>query len=368
MSSSARAAFTALAISLFAVAQATTSALAGPLLLLDASNGRILYAEDQDQRWFPASITKIMTAYIVFDAIKAGRIAPTDMVTVSENAHVQPPSKLGLPVGSEITVDQALRVLVVKSANDVAVMLAEKIAGTEAAFIELMNDTAKRLGMTRTTFVNPNGLPAPGQVSTARDLARLGLAVLRHFPNHRDMWAMSEVQVGKQNLKSHNELLRTFDGADGIKTGFICDSGFNVVASAVRDGRRLIAVVLGEPSGRDRNIRAAALLQHGFDTADWKATRAAPTIDSLPLDRSAPQAISVRTSVAAWNCNPRKKVLRKPANRKRPPATAGRKSTKSAQAANPGAQKQPAAKQSVAPAGKQAAVPQPKPAPPSKKE
>ncbi len=368
MSSSARAAFTALAICLFATSPLAMPAAAGPLLLLDAGNGRILYAEDQDQRWFPASITKIMTAYIVFEAMKAGRVSPTDTVTVSEHAHVQPPSKLGLPVGAEITVEQALKVLIVKSANDVAVMLAEKIAGSEAAFIALMNDTAKRLGMTRTNFVNPNGLPAAGQVSTARDLARLGRAVLQQFPDHRDMWAMSEVQVGKQRLKSHNELLRTFDGADGIKTGFICDSGFNVVATAVRDGRRLIAVVLGEPSGRDRNIRAAALLQHGFDTADWKATRPAPTIDSLPLERSAQQPISVRTSVVAWNCNPRKKVLRKPANRKRPPATAGRKTSKPAQAASPAPQKQPVAKKSAAPAGKQAAAPQPKPAPASKKE
>jgi D-alanyl-D-alanine carboxypeptidase len=221
----------------------------------------------------------------------------------------------------------------VKSANDVAVMLAEKIGGSEENFVRLMNDTARRLGMTRTHFANPNGLPIAGQVTTARDLARLSRAVLRDFPDQDAMWSLHEVRIGKQRLKSHNGLLRTFEGADGIKTGFICDSGFNVVASATRDSRRLIAVVLGEPSGRDRNLRAAGLLDHGFETAEWKAYFGAPTIDNLPVDPLAKEAASVRSSVVAWDCGGRKPA-RKVARRK-PPATAGRKAapgTKSAEA------------------------------------
>lgn len=310
-----------------------TTADAGPALLLEADTGRVLYAEDQDHQWYPASVTKIMTAYLVFDAIKSGRLSMTDMVTVSDNAHVQPPSKLGLPVGGEIPVELALRILIVKSANDVAVMLAEKVAGSEEKFAALMNDTAKRLGMSRTHFINPHGLPVPGQVSTARDLARLARAVLRDFPEHQAMWTLAEVRVGRHRLRSHNHLLKSFEGADGLKTGFICDSGYNVVASATRDGKRLLAVVLGEPTGRDRALRAAGLLDHGFETAAWKADQGARSIDTLPIDARAEAVTSVRATVASWSCNPRRVAVRKVA-RKRAQAAAERKAarTKSAQA------------------------------------
>jgi D-alanyl-D-alanine carboxypeptidase len=170
--------------------------------------------------------------------------------------------------------------------------------------------------MTRTHFVNANGLPVAGQVSTARDLATLSLAVLREFPEHNALWGMPEFKLGKLRLRSHNGLLRSFEGADGLKTGFICDSGFNVVASATRDGTRLIAVVLGEPSGKDRTLRAASLLEHGFETAAWKSELGAPTLDKLPMDPAAQPVQSVRSSVTAWACNPhapsRKVSRRKP--------------------------------------------------------
>ncbi|MGE0698707.1 MAG: D-alanyl-D-alanine carboxypeptidase family protein [Hyphomicrobiaceae bacterium] len=333
MMSRARATAAATVALLALLPDPTRQAVAGPAILVEARSGRVLYAEDQDHQWFPASLTKIMTAYLAFDALKAGRLKLDDTVTVSEKASLQPPSKLGLPVGSELTVDLALRALVVKSANDVAVMLAERIGGNEEDFVRLMNDTARRLGMARTRFVNANGLPVPGQVSSARDLARLGLAVLRDFPDQNGLWAMPEVKVGKQRLRSHNHLLRTFEGADGIKTGFICDSGFNVVASATRDDRRLIAVVLGEPSGRDRTLRAAALLDHGFETVAWKAAFGAPTIDTLPIDPAAREAQSVRTSVVAWDCGNRRPVRK--IVRKKPGAVA-RKAHKPAQAAETG--------------------------------
>jgi D-alanyl-D-alanine carboxypeptidase len=258
---------TAIALALL-LGWAGTSA-AGPALLFDAANGRVLYAEDQDQPWHPASLTKIMTAYLVFEALKNNSITLEQKIPTSANANAQPPSKLGLPVGAEITINLALNALIVKSANDAAVMLAEAVGGTEEAFVRSMNATAMRLGMTQTRFVNPHGLPAPEQVTTARDLARLTKAVIADHPRHAELWAKADMQIGRRRLRTHNGLLRTYEGADGFKTGFICDSGFNVVATATRDNRRLVAVVLGEYTSRDRSLRAASLLEHGFRNYGW---------------------------------------------------------------------------------------------------
>ncbi|MEZ5854941.1 MAG: D-alanyl-D-alanine carboxypeptidase family protein [Hyphomicrobiaceae bacterium] len=338
----AKAAVTMLASMAMLCASTIVPAQSGPLMLIEAASGKVLYADDQDDQWYPASLTKIMTAYIVFEELKAGRLKPTDMVRVSERAHKEPPSKLGLPVGGEITVDLAIRVLIVKSANDVAVMLAEKVGGSVEGFAKRMNETARRLGMTSTHFVNPNGLPDPGQVTSARDLARLSRAMMTRFPEHRDLWAVKEIAIGKKRLRSHNGLLKKFEGADGIKTGFICDSGFNIVASATRDGRQLIAIILGEPSGKDRTIRAASLLEHGFSTSPWKLLFGVPTVDSLPRDPAAKPAASIRKSVTAWNCNnhkpARRMVRRKGKHKASPvakakPAKSSRASTRSAKAA-----------------------------------
>jgi D-alanyl-D-alanine carboxypeptidase len=315
MISSAKSLVSACVVGLAMAGICLGAAQAGPVILFEATSGRVLYADEQDHHWYPASLTKMMTAYLTFDAIKSGRLKLTDTVVVSEKALEQAPSKLGLPIGTEIGVDIALRALVVKSANDVAIMLAEKIGGTEEGFVQLMNDTARRLGMNRTHFVNPHGLPVPGQISTARDLARLARAALQDFPEHDAVWGLSEMQLGEQRLRSHNALLRSFEGADGIKTGFICDSGFNVAASATRDGKRLIAVVLGEPSGDDRNLRAASLLNHGFETAAWKVRFGVPTIETMPIDPAAEGVRSVRRSVVSWNCNG-KKPARQVAKRK----------------------------------------------------
>ena len=300
-------------------------AIAGPALLFEPATGRVLYAEDADHAWHPASLTKIMTSYLAFEAVKAGRLKLDQAIPVSEKAHLQAPSKVGLPVGAEMTVDLALRALIVKSANDVAIMLAEAIAGSEEEFVKRMNDTARRLGMANTRFANPNGLPAPEQVTTARDLARLTRAVVRDFPEHLAMWALPDVHVGKVRMRNHNALLRTLDGADGIKTGFICDSGFNIVASATRDGRKLMAVVLGDVSGRERNIRAASLLEHGFQTWDWKQVLATATIDSLPVAADAKPVQSVRQTIVSWNCGNAKR--RVPVKKKvTPGGTAAKKS------------------------------------------
>lgn len=287
----------------FSLAPLTVApAEAAPTLLFDAADGKVLYAEDADNQWHPASITKVMTAYLVFEAVKTGKVKLDDKLTCSEKAFQQQPSKIGLPLGGEISVDTGIKALIIKSANDVAVMLAERLDGSEEAFVEKMNATAQRLGMTRTKFVNANGLPAPEQVTTARDLAKLARAVIKDFPEYAQLWGMSEMRIGKMRLGSHNGLLRSFEGADGLKTGFICDSGFNVIASATRDGRRLMAVVLGSPTSRERTIRAANLLEYGFQAYSWKAMFNPQTVDTLPVTPDAKAVVSVRQSVLSYEC------------------------------------------------------------------
>jgi len=268
-----------------ALFSAPSVATAGPALVFEPINGTVFYSEDPDAAWFPASLTKLMTAYVTFQALKAGEIKPDTELTCSKQAASQAPSKLGLAVGGQITVDTGLKVLIVKSANDVAVMLSERVAGSTESFVARMNQAATRLGMTRTHFVNVNGLPEEGQITTARDLAKLTRAIIVEFPEYSDLFAMPQVQVGKQLIRSHNGLLRDFPGADGMKTGFICDSGFNIVASATRDGRRLVAVVLGEPSIASRRDRAANLLENGFKRYFWKSVFGT-TIDGLAMQAS----------------------------------------------------------------------------------
>jgi D-alanyl-D-alanine carboxypeptidase len=283
---------------------------AGPALLLEADTGKILYMEDPDDQWHPASLTKIMTAYLTFLALKNGWIMLDEKIPYSENASRQVPSKIGLPVGATMIVNLALEALIVKSANDVAVMLAEAIGGTEEDFVEMMNAAAAQLGMTRTYFANPNGLPDPRQVTTARDLAKLSRDALRRFPEHAHYWSMHEMRIGKRRLRSHNSLLNSFDGADGLKTGFICDSGYNVVATATRDGKQLMAVVLGGRSGEERSIRASSLLEHGFQSIGWKQIFNTTTVDNLPFDSAARDVLSVRRAVLNGVCGGRRPTAR----------------------------------------------------------
>ncbi|MEQ1616172.1 MAG: D-alanyl-D-alanine carboxypeptidase family protein [Hyphomicrobiaceae bacterium] len=335
-----------------------TPASAGPTLLFDGNDGTVMYAEDIDQLWHPASLTKIMTAYLTFEALKSGKLTFETKITTSENAHAQTPSKVGLPVGGQMTVDLAIKALIIKSANDVAVMLAEAISGTETDFIVKMNATAKRLGMSRTNYVNPHGLPEPEQITTARDLAKLSRAVLKDFPEYVPLWAMADMRIGRRRLGTHNGLLKTYEGADGIKTGFTCDSGYNVVASASRDGRRLMAVVLGESSGRDRTIRAQSLLEHGFQTREWRGFfQKTASIDTLPDTGGAASVTSVRQSVLNWDCGGagRRRPVRTVAQREK--AKVARIKAKGAKTAEGAA----AAAASAAPAaGATPAAPKPK--------
>jgi D-alanyl-D-alanine carboxypeptidase len=305
----------------------------GPSLVFDAKDGRVLYAEDVDSQWFPASLTKIMTAYVTFDAIKEGKLTLETRIAASEYSQSMPASKVGLPVGATMPVDLALKAVIIKSANDVSVMLAEAISGSEAAFVDRMNATAQRLGMTRTKFQNANGLPHADQVTTARDLAKLARAALRDYPEYAAYWAMGDVRIGRRKLRSHNGLLRTYEGTDGMKTGFICDSGYNVVATANRDGRKLVAVVLGQVSGGERNLRAANLMQLGFDRGAWHRLVSRDTIDTLAMDPEAKTAASIRKIVLTRECSGR--------GRRRAAPVAKRPKTKAQQISASKAKSQP---------------------------
>ncbi len=291
------------------VTTSVTETFAGPALVLDASDGRIVYAEDMDDEWHPASLTKIMTAYLVFEALKQGKLTLEQKIPYSAYASEQPPSKLGLIVGAEIRVDSALKALIIKSANDIAVTLAEAVSGSEPAFVALMNNTAQRLGMTRTNFVNANGLPAAPQVTTARDLARLARAVIKDFPEYSSYWSMMDARIGKSYIRTHNGLLASYEGANGLKTGFICDSGFNVVATAKRNDLHLIAVVLGSETGADRTLRASILLEHGFQGFEWKQLFSNQTIDTAPIEADARTITSMRKQVISLECGTGRRAI-----------------------------------------------------------
>ncbi|MGE0340561.1 MAG: D-alanyl-D-alanine carboxypeptidase family protein [Xanthobacteraceae bacterium] len=242
----------------------STPAAAGPYVLIEADTGKIVAEQEAGMPWHPASITKLMTTYVTFRAMRDGRLHKYSLLPISQFAASTPPSKAGFPAGQTITVDNAIKLLMVKSANDMAVVLAEGVAGSQDAFVGEMNATAQLLGMTATRFRNPHGLPDDEQVTTARDMALLAQAIARDFPEHEMYFRIPALQVGKRMLRNYNRLIDRYPGADGMKTGFICASGFNLVASAHRGNRRLIAVVLGSPNAVARAEQAAMLFERGF--------------------------------------------------------------------------------------------------------
>jgi D-alanyl-D-alanine carboxypeptidase len=235
-----------------ATALAMSRAQAEALLVIDVENGKVLYAQNAGYPWHPASVTKLMTAYVTLRAVNEGRLKLDTPLVVSANAAAQSPVKMGFAVGTVVTVDNALKMLMVKSANDMAVVLAEGVAGSIESFADEMNATARRLGMIQSSFVNPNGLPADDQMTSARDLAILARAILRDLPEYDYYWHLPGIRMGKMVRWNYNTLLGRYPGADGMKTGFICASGFNLVASATRNGRRLIA------SGRRARTRTTS--------------------------------------------------------------------------------------------------------------
>ncbi len=268
----------------------TDRAQAEAQLLIEASTGKVLHAENATYPWYPASVTKLMTAYTTLRTIKEGRISFNTLLTVSRNAAAQQPTKMGFNVGTTVTVDNALKMLMVKSANDMAVTIAEGVGGSIEGFADLMNANARRLGMTQSNFVNPNGLPAENHVTSARDLAIFARALIREFPEYDSYWHISSIRYGNRVMRNYNSLIDRYPGADGMKTGFICASGYNVVASATRNGHRLIAVVLGAWSGAVRAQKAAQLLERGFNSAglSW-LTPSLGTVDALaPIDAQPP--------------------------------------------------------------------------------
>jgi D-alanyl-D-alanine carboxypeptidase len=243
-------------------------AFANPALVIEMPSGVILYEDHATEPWYPASVTKLMTVFVALSAVRDHRIAFDTPLVVSARAAMMPPSKMGFRPGSLVTLDNALKMLMVKSANDIAVVIAEGVSGSVEAFAEDMNSTARELGLTQSHFVNPNGLPDPEHVSSARDLAILARALYLTFPEQANLFNIGALRLGDQIIPNHNNLLGRYPGADGMKTGFTCAAGWNLVASASRDGRKLIAVILGAPNLRSRTIMAAALFDRGFAGID----------------------------------------------------------------------------------------------------
>jgi D-alanyl-D-alanine carboxypeptidase len=266
------------------------AAHAEALLLVEADTGKVLQADNATMPWYPASVTKMMTAYVTLKAIKDGKLTLDSMLTVSPVAASQSPSKMGFRPGTQLTVENALAMMLVKSANDMAVVLAEGVGGSIDGFSTQMNETAQRLGMTQTSYVNPNGLPADGQITSARDLAILARAIIRDLPEYEYFYHIPAIRFGRRVTNNFNHLIGRYPGADGFKTGFICASGYNLVGSATRNGKRLIAVVLGSTSGHMRAVRAAQLLERGFANNGLSWLRPSlGTVDSLaPIDASPP--------------------------------------------------------------------------------
>lgn len=237
-------------------------------IVIEARTGRQLSAVNPDEPRHPASLTKMMTLYMAFEALRDRRVSRETLVPVSPHASSMMPSKLGLVPGTQLTVEQAILGLVTKSANDAASALGELLGGNEDNFAQMMTLRAHALGMTRTTFRNASGLPDDDQVSTARDLATLGRRLVTDFPNDYRYFSTPSFRFHGQVIQNHDHLLETYPGADGIKTGFITASGFNLVTSAVRSDVRLVGVVLGASRAVERDLHMAVLLNQGFEMLD----------------------------------------------------------------------------------------------------
>jgi D-alanyl-D-alanine carboxypeptidase len=234
-------------------------------IVVDARTGNVLAAANADEQRHPASLTKMMTLYMVFEALQEGRLRLDSRVPISDEAASRPPSKLGVPAGQSISVEQAILALVTRSANDVAAALGERLGGSEHRFAQMMTLRARSIGMNRTVFRNASGLPDPDQVTTARDMATLGRRLIQDFPGRYHYFGVTHVEFGAIRIRNHNRMLQTYEGVDGIKTGYINASGFNIVTSATRGDRRIVGAVFGGSSWVERDTHMAALLDQGFE-------------------------------------------------------------------------------------------------------
>ena len=237
------------------------------LLVVDAQSGYVLSAKNADRKQYPASLTKVMTLYITFDALEKGYLKMDDALPISKHAASQPRSKLGVKAGETITVKEAILALIVKSANDVAVVLAEALAPSEEEFAKMMTQYARSLGLSDTTFKNASGLHHPEQVSTAKDMAVLTMATINHYPQYYPLFSSLSFKYKNQTYHSHNNILRYYEGAEGFKTGFVSAVGYNVISTAKRDGQQLVGVVIGENTADRRDKKMRTLLDEGFKKA-----------------------------------------------------------------------------------------------------
>ncbi len=231
------------------------------VLVVDAVSGRVLHQEDPDGLRFPASLTKLMTLYLVFEAIETGRLSIDEELPVSLDAASRPPAKIGVTAGTTISTREAIRALAIRSANDVAVVLAERLAGSEPAFAAMMTQRAQALGLNATRFANASGLPDPAHSTSARDMARLAQMLRARFPAYAPAFQASEFHYGGRRFEATNKLLGKVPGVDGLKTGYTRASGFHLIATASRGGRSIIVVVLGGATGRERDARVTELIE-----------------------------------------------------------------------------------------------------------
>jgi D-alanyl-D-alanine carboxypeptidase len=271
-----------LSVAAAALVSASLSARATPALVMDVATGDVLYQTQATQPWYPASLTKLMTVYVALDAVRAHRITLDTPLVVSARAASMPPSKMGFAPGTQVTLGNALKMLMVKSANDLAITVAEGVSGSVEAFADDMNQAAASLGLHESHFVNPNGLPAAAHVSSARDMALIARALYLTFPGESSLFNLGALTLGTETIINHNNLLGRYPGVDGMKTGFTCSAGFNVVASAYKDGRRLVTVIMGAPTVATRTAKAAALFDRGFAGID----RPIGSILALPASAS----------------------------------------------------------------------------------
>jgi D-alanyl-D-alanine carboxypeptidase len=289
-------------VAAFGIIASAQSAAANPRMIIDVNTGRIIAHQDAFLKWYPASLTKLMTAYVTFRALKSGRLSLDSTVVMSKNATDQPASKMYFRPGSQLTMDNALKIMLVKSANDMAVAVAETVGGSADQFVAMMNSEAQRLGMSSTHFINPHGLPGKGQYTTARDLAVLALQIKREFPQYAGYFTIEGIDTGKKQYPNFNTLIGRFDGADGMKTGFICAAGFNQVSSATRNGRTVVSVVLGADSLAGRADDSANLLQQGLTSSGSQG---------VPLASLAPYGDTANVNdVSQVICNPKAAKVR----------------------------------------------------------
>jgi D-alanyl-D-alanine carboxypeptidase len=278
-----------------ALASSSSAVRAAPALVVDAATGAVLHAEEATRPWFPASLTKLMTVYVALRAVHEGRLSLQTPLLVSNRAARMAPSKMGFKAGTEVTLENALKMIMVKSANDVSVTIAEGVSGSVEKFSDEMNQVAAALGMRQSHFVNPHGLHHDTHVSSAQDMAILARALLIHFPQHHALYGIGALKLGSTIIPTHNGLIGRYPGADGMKTGFVCASGFNVVASATRGGRRIVAVVMGSPNAKSRTLKAMALFEQGFTAGNFGRT----TLAQLP-----PSGFSEAPNLRSQICGP----------------------------------------------------------------